>query len=202
MNSQEAVLCRAKREIFGRWDPEPARGEEAGEISNAASLGVNALPPPRWPMGKKTGRTLRRKRSTVSAPAERFDDHALRHESRFPRPPWKNWYAREIPVFRIAWGELCSPTRSGQTFLSKSCGRITSTDEKKVIILSSLSQDRTTKRSGLRPARCHAALLVLSRPLRAALAVAYGQPGQRSTARQTPHIPFFFQNNGDFSDEA
>lgn len=76
---------------------------------------------------------------------------------------------------------------------------MTSTDEKKVIILSSLSKDRTTKRRGLRPARCHAALLVLSRPLRAALAVACGQPGQRSAARQSPHIPFFFQKNGDFS---
>ena len=76
---------------------------------------------------------------------------------------------------------------------------MTSTDEKKVIILSSLSKDRTTKRRGLRPARCHAALLVLSRPLRAAFAMAHGQPGQRSAARQSPHIPFFFQKNGDFS---
>jgi hypothetical protein len=38
MNSQEAVLCRAKREIFGRWDSEPARGEEAGK----------SQPPRRW----------------------------------------------------------------------------------------------------------------------------------------------------------
>jgi hypothetical protein len=29
MNFQEAVLCRAKREIFGREDPELARGAEA-----------------------------------------------------------------------------------------------------------------------------------------------------------------------------
>jgi hypothetical protein len=41
--------------------------------------------------------------------------------------------------------------------------------------------------------------LVLSRPLRAAFAVASAQPGERSAARQTPHIPFFFQKNGDLS---
>jgi hypothetical protein len=29
--------------------------------------------------------------------------------------------------------------------------------------------------------------------------VACGQPGQRGAARQIPHIPFFFQKNGDFS---
>jgi hypothetical protein len=33
MNSQEAVLCPAKREIFGRWDPEAARGEEAKPVT-------------------------------------------------------------------------------------------------------------------------------------------------------------------------
>jgi hypothetical protein len=36
------------------------------------------------------------------------------------------------PVFRIAWGKLCSPARSGRAFLSRSCGRMTSTDKKKV----------------------------------------------------------------------
>jgi hypothetical protein len=30
-------------------------------------------------------------------------------------------------------------------------------------------------------------------------AVAFGQPGQRMAARQSPRIPFFFQKNGDFS---
>jgi hypothetical protein len=39
------------------------------EISNTAPLGVNAFAPPRWPVGKKTGRTLCPKRSTVSATA-------------------------------------------------------------------------------------------------------------------------------------
>jgi hypothetical protein len=28
-----------------------------------------------------------------------------------------------------------------------------------------------------------------------------GQPGQRSAARKTPHILFFFQKNGDFQSE-
>ena len=27
MNSQEGVLCRAQREIFGRWDPKPKRDD-------------------------------------------------------------------------------------------------------------------------------------------------------------------------------
>jgi hypothetical protein len=36
MNSQEAVLSRAKREIFGRWDPEPARGRRPGNLERRA----------------------------------------------------------------------------------------------------------------------------------------------------------------------
>jgi hypothetical protein len=78
---------------------------------------------------------------------------------------------------------------------------MTSTDEKKVTQFVVALQDSTTKRRGLRPARCHAALLELSRPLRAALAMACGQPGQRSAARQSPHIPFSFRKMGIFQSE-
>jgi hypothetical protein len=44
---------------LGRWR----------SIGNAAPLGVNALAPSRWPIGKKTGRTLLPKRSTISPSA-------------------------------------------------------------------------------------------------------------------------------------
>ena len=42
----------------------------------------------------------------------------------------------EVSNYRITshhfWGELCSPARSGQAFLSRNCGRMASTDEKRV----------------------------------------------------------------------
>jgi hypothetical protein len=37
MNSQEAVACRAKEEIFGRWGPEPARGRRPGNLERRAA---------------------------------------------------------------------------------------------------------------------------------------------------------------------
>ena len=42
------------------WEMGPGACEGGGgrEISNAAPLGVNAIAPPRWSMGKKTGRAL------------------------------------------------------------------------------------------------------------------------------------------------
>jgi hypothetical protein len=128
------------------WEMGPGACEGGGgrEILNAAPLGVNAIAPPRWPLGRKTGRTLCHKRSTISALAGRFDDHALRHESRFPRPEWT-----DRPVFRIAWGDLCSPARSGRAFLSRNCGRMTSMDRKKVtqFVVALPGSDNETERA-------------------------------------------------------
>jgi hypothetical protein len=171
------------------------RGGGGREISNAARLGVNAVAPPRWPMGKKTGRVLCPQRATRSALRGRIDDQALRYESRLSIPDWTDRRARAIRALRMTWDSLDSTARSGRTFLARSCRRIVFSGEKRVSpFLRRSFQNRTTKRRGLRHDWCHAALLVLSRPPRAAFAVASGQPGQRSAARQTPHIPFFFQN--------
>jgi hypothetical protein len=63
-------------------------------------------------------------------PQDSFGDHAVRHESRLPHG--RIGSDARFRVVRIAWGELCSPTRSGRAFLSRSCGRMTSTDKKKI----------------------------------------------------------------------
>jgi hypothetical protein len=145
------------------------RGGGGREISNAAPLGVNAVAPPRWPMGKKTGRVLCPQRATRSALRGRIDDQALRYESRLSIPDWTDRRARAIRALRMTWDSLDSTARSGRTFLARSCRRIVFSGEKRVSpFLRRSFQNRTTKRRGLRHDWCHAALLVLSRPLRAA----------------------------------
>jgi hypothetical protein len=149
--------------------------------------------------GKENRENSLPRSATVSTLRGRLDDHALRHEARLSPPAWTDRQARAAPsellgassVRQLARDEPSWPGAAGAWFWRM---------RRKSPVPWSVSQDRTTKRRGLRPARCHAALLVLSRPLRAALAVACGQPGQRTAPRQPPHMPFFFPKNGDFSD--
>jgi len=198
MNSQEAAGSPCQERDFWEMGPGACEGGGGREIWIVAPLGVNAVAPPRWPMGKKTGRALCHNARRSRLLEDAFDDRALRHESRFACNV--DGHARcAIRALRFPWGILGSPARSGRASLPGVAGGCLFRMRRKSPVPSSLSQTRTTRRRGLRPARCHAALLVLSRPLRAAHAVACGQPGQRSTARQSPHIPFFFQKNGDFS---
>ena len=174
-------------------------GRRPGNLERRAA-GRECCCTSRWPMGKKTWESTLPERSKISILRGRLNDHALaagtplvastldgQASTRDPRTPHDLGH----PPFDSTPGT----NFSGQELPANEFSRM----RRKSPVPSSLSQDRTTKRRGLRPARCHAALLVLSRPLRAAHAVACGQPGQRSAARQTPHIPFFFQKNGDFS---
>jgi hypothetical protein len=59
----------------------------------------------------------------------------------------------------------------------------------------------TTKWRELRPVRCHAALLVLSRPLRAAFAVAFGQLDSGVLRGRLRTSPFSFRKMGIFQSE-
>ena len=63
MNSQEAAVSPCQERDFREMGPGACEGGGGREILNAAPLGVNAVAPPRWPMGKKTRRALCPKRS-------------------------------------------------------------------------------------------------------------------------------------------
>jgi hypothetical protein len=58
MNSQEGGVMPCQERDFWEMGPGACEGGGGREISTAAPQGVNALAPPRWPMGKKTGRAL------------------------------------------------------------------------------------------------------------------------------------------------
>ncbi len=174
-------------------------GRRPGNLERRAA-GRECCCTSRWPMGKKTWESTLPERSKISILRGRLNDHVLRQVHRLSLPHWTDRRARAIRVLphdlgHPPFGSTPGTNFSGRELPANEFSRM----RRKSPVPSSLSQDRTTKRRGLRPARCHAALLVLSRPLRAALAVACGQPGQRRAARQSPHIPFFFQKNGDFS---
>ena len=58
------------------WEMGPGACEGGGgrEISNEALLGVNAIAPPRWPMGKKTWESTLPQRSKISILRGRLND--------------------------------------------------------------------------------------------------------------------------------
>jgi hypothetical protein len=162
MNSQEAAGSPCQERDFWEMGPGACEGGGGREIWIVAPLGVNAVAPPRWPMGKKTGRALCHNARRSRLLEDAFDDRALRHESRSACNV--DGHARcAIRALRFPWGILGSPARSGRASLPGVAGGCLFRMRRKSPVPSSLSQDRTTKRRGLRPARCHAALLVLSR---------------------------------------
>jgi hypothetical protein len=159
------------------------RGEEAGK-SLTPRRWVNALVPPRWPMGKKPGELSAPNAQQSQLPQDGFDGHTLRHESHMPSE--LTCSDARLRIFHIAWGKLCLPARDYSS--SGSHGECLSRMKRKSRFPSSLSRDRTTKRRGYAlpgatppSACCQGRYAPLSR-----------WPGQRSAARQTPHIPSFF----------
>ena len=144
MNSQEAAVSLCQERDFWEMGPGACEGGGGREIWNAAPPGVNAVAPPRWPMGKKTWESTLPERSKISILRGRLNDHVLRQEPRLSLPHWTDRRARAIRVLRMTWGILCSAARPGRTFLARSCRRMVFSDEKRIsrsfVALSELAQ--------------------------------------------------------------
>lgn len=198
MNSREAAVSPCQERDFWSGDPEPARGEESGNVERRAA-GCECFCISPMTNGKENLGEHSALRSLDLCSAKTLDPNSQPHEAacRFQRGRTGK-HARSAPsalhgaisVRQLAQGEPSWPGVAGE---------LLSWMTRRSPVPSSLSQDSTTKWRGLRPDQCHAALLVPSRPLRAALAVASGQPGQRSALRQTPRVPrFLLEKRGVF----